>query len=221
MWKTRTESLGDRPGQRTEIYRGTHRLTFLEVVALWQDDTRFLEFYISLLAQAPWPACFWETPPVTAGSVNRVFEFVLLQSRALAAMQTNGTAFDEHFGCELDNEGIVAFPNLGGDAVLVVPGPRAPLAAYPHLVAFSRRAPIMQQKEHDSGRTPLESPEQVQTVGDRTMAELARQFDVHPNQIQDWKKRLMEGAEGLFSRSGQSGSQGVKRYRRYTQKMAS
>jgi transposase len=34
--------------------------------------------------------------------------------------------------------------------------------------------------------------------GDRTIAELAQQYDVHPNQIQDWKKRLMSGAEQLF-----------------------
>ena len=33
--------------------------------------------------------------------------------------------------------------------------------------------------------------------GDRTLAELAEQFDV-PNQIQDWKKRLAEGAEDVF-----------------------
>lgn len=43
--------------------------------------------------------------------------------------------------------------------------------------------------------------------GDKTLAELAQQYDVHPNQIQDWKKRLAAEAESLFENgSGQAAS---------------
>ena len=36
------------------------------------------------------------------------------------------------------------------------------------------------------------------TKGEKTLAELAQQFDVHPNQITQWKGQLLDGAAGVF-----------------------
>ena len=34
--------------------------------------------------------------------------------------------------------------------------------------------------------------------GEQTLVELSQQFDVHANQIKQWKEQLLEGATGVF-----------------------
>ena len=38
--------------------------------------------------------------------------------------------------------------------------------------------------------------------GEKTLAELAQQFDVHPNQIAQWKAQLLDGAVEVFAGGG-------------------
>jgi putative transposase len=52
------------------------------------------------------------------------------------------------------------------------------------------------RKRHSAAfkaRVALEAAKQT-----RTIAELARAFQVHPVQISQWKKQLLDGAESLF-----------------------
>jgi len=40
--------------------------------------------------------------------------------------------------------------------------------------------------------------------GEQTLGEIAQQFDLHPNQIKQWKDQLLDGACDVFGRNAKS-----------------
>ncbi len=115
-----------------------------DVLALWQESLAFQSFFVSLLVDSPFAAFRWETPPISSTTTSRAFEFVLIDSPELSR-RSDDKAFEDHFTADDAHEGIVSFQNLGKDATLVVPSPRAAVGEYAHLASFLRSVPAAQR----------------------------------------------------------------------------
>jgi hypothetical protein len=118
-------------------------VSYAEVLRRWQHDTEFCALFIALLADAPFAAFRWETLPITTATESRPFEFVLLDSPGLASTP-DANAFARYFNGAA-TVGVVEFPNLGRDAIMIVPCPLGARSAYGHLAAFVREAPESQK----------------------------------------------------------------------------
>lgn len=145
QWDTQIESLESGCIHQVKILCDGEPVSYAEAIDRWQVDGDFRDFFIGLLAEAPYDAYLWETPPITRMTSTRTFECVLVESPELAQLSPDPAAFAQHFEATEAETEVVSFWNLGGDARLVAPSPRASLAAYPHLAAFSRAAPAPQQ----------------------------------------------------------------------------
>jgi hypothetical protein len=142
-FSARREELTGGRGLRFALDVGSHPASFADVIAGWRDDRDFRSFFNSLLADAPYAAVRWETPGVTAATLSRPFEFVVLDSPELMR-RADPAAFARHFGHARPEA--VTFPNLGGDALMVVPCPADPPADCAHLADFARLAPESQRQ---------------------------------------------------------------------------
>ena len=147
VYSSEVEQLCEGRVLRFRLLREEEPLSWSGVVDRWQNDPSFRCFFVSILADAPFPAYFWETPPLTRATINQDFEFVLVDSQQLAGVRTDQRAFANHFASARPGTSVIEFSNLGGDATLVVPCPRGKPSAYSQISAFARLAPDDQQHQ--------------------------------------------------------------------------
>src|SRR5688572_14000548 len=141
MWTSHLQTI-DRQITKATLTGDSQAVSFREVIELWKDSENFRKHFTGLLAQSSFDAFFWETPPVTSQTLDRPFECVLVEGRVLSQLKADPSPFMSHFTGT--SEGVVAFPNLGGDAILVVPAPSVDQSCYAHLARFLREAPSSQ-----------------------------------------------------------------------------
>ena len=127
-----------------QICKENELLSFKEVIQYWETNNVFSDFFNKILAESEFEAFFWEIPPMTLLDLNLPFEFVLVKSNLLSNISADEKAFRHYFS---KNKSIVTFPNLGGDAQLIVPSPVSANENYSHLAKFIRHAPLEQKRK--------------------------------------------------------------------------
>ncbi len=125
-------------GERYRISERGELVSYRHMLSLWQQNATFRWFFINQLVSSAHKASRWETPPITRATVDRPFEYVLIDSPGLARQQ-NPRPFASHIGHK--DQGVVVFDNLGGDAAMVVPCAQSADTDQCHLLAFLRTAP--------------------------------------------------------------------------------
>lgn len=145
MWEAGRESV-DR-GERVWVLLGGATLSFGDALDALRGDEGFRAFLLAQLSAAPFPAFFWEMPPIARGNLARPFEYVTIAAPGLAAVRADPRSFAAQLAAGPKGATVTAFANLSGDAQLIAPRPLGPLDCYAHLAAFLRGAPAAQQ--HD------------------------------------------------------------------------
>ncbi|MGB1251266.1 MAG: DUF6940 family protein [Candidatus Promineifilaceae bacterium] len=131
-------------GRKVKLFDGATQLSFRAFYQqLLAGDQAGRTWLTSQLVACPFDGFFWETPSVTLATVDDPFEFVMINGAALSRLAQNANPFRQQFAAQSQLD-VIRFANLGGDAQLVVPQPRASQTNYTHLGAFLRSAPAEQ-----------------------------------------------------------------------------
>ncbi len=118
-------------------------VTWQQAIALWQHSDEFRTLFTQALAQVPFEAFFWETPPLTASSLEAPWAWVTVDAPPLATVAPDLTPFSRYLNAAR-TESVTTFANLGGDALLIVPCQHGDVSLYTHLGTFVRSASAAQ-----------------------------------------------------------------------------
>lgn len=123
-------------------------LSFRRFLDLCQTSVEFCSFLTATFAGPDFDAFFWECPPLRTRTLDAEFECVLIDAAALRNAEAEIGPFAEHFHRARDDQSVIVFPNLNGDATLVVPAPRVTdQSCYAHLATFLRLGPEVQVRD--------------------------------------------------------------------------
>ena len=141
MWETIKTDIRSSEIIHYQIGLDEKALKHSEVIENWITHPAFRKYYNGILKECPFEAFYWEHPPLTVDDLDKPYEFALINSHSLNRVLPEPRAFAQYFR---NNDPVVSFPNLSGDARLIVPAPIIAHDNYTHIGKFVRNAPESQ-----------------------------------------------------------------------------
>lgn len=153
------------PGKvlKYRLFAKNQSLGYRDFINALNSNARFRQYFNHLLAKAPYASYRFETPALSLSTVDKPFEFVLIDAPGLHQRSVDPLPFKHYItntnpdSASLNTETsggtlsdtaqpdkaakIVTFKSLGADATLIVPSPRASHNVYNHIASFTRAAP--------------------------------------------------------------------------------
>lgn len=142
-WRFRETPLANGRGLHVALSTSKGPLRCADVLGLLAEDAGFRASLAQHLANAPFIAFRWETPALSTTTLDRPFEYVLIDDPHLVR-RPDLRAFAAHFEAADPGTLVAEIQNLSGTSTLIVPRGIGDDTAYPHLAAFVRNAPSAQ-----------------------------------------------------------------------------
>ena len=119
-----------------KIYTG---VTYRQFLNKMQSEESFRREFFNVLQKSRFKTYFFETPKVTKQTLDDKFEFILSAADELKNVNADKDTFQDYFRKCKDSP-VITFPNLGHNAVLVVPCPvsDSKLSQYSSIGPFMR-----------------------------------------------------------------------------------